>query len=107
METSRGCEYGQQREIQQETRVSIETVRRDLRDLSDAGFRVREATEYRRAKRWREEGFDDGFTFSIMDLLSISMGRQFQETLTGTPFTDVNTNPILRLRVRHSDHVHR
>ena len=43
------------KEIQQETGVSIETVRRDLQDLTDAGFRVREAMGYRGVKRWQVE----------------------------------------------------
>lgn len=86
------------KEIQQETGVSIETVRRDLRDLSDAGFRVREASGYRGVKRWRVEGFEDGFTFTITDLLSIYMGRQFLETLAGTPFWDGQQKVFSKIR---------
>lgn len=86
------------KEIQQETGVSIETVRRDLRDLTDAGFKVREATGYRGVKRWRVEGFEDGFTFSITDLLSIYMGRQFLETLAGTPFWEGQQKVFSKIR---------
>jgi predicted DNA-binding transcriptional regulator YafY len=86
------------KEIQQETGVSIETARRDLRDLTDAGFKVHEATGYRGVKRWRVEGFEDGFTFSITDLLSIYMGRQFLETLAGTPFWDGQQKVFSKIR---------
>lgn len=86
------------KEIQQETGVSIETVRRDLRDLADAGFKVREATGYRGVKRWRVEGFEDGFTFSITDLLSIYMGRQFLESLAGTPFWEGQQKVFSKIR---------
>ena len=86
------------KEIQQETGVSIETARRDLRDLTDAGFKVREATGYRGVKRWRVEGFEDGFTFSITDLLSIYMGRQFLETLAGTPFWEGQQKVFSKIR---------
>lgn len=86
------------KEIQQETGVSIETVRRDLRDLSDAGFRMCEAAGYRGVKRWRVEGFEDGFTFSITDLLSIYMGRQFLESLAGTPFWEGQQKVFSKIR---------
>ena len=66
--------------------VSTETIRRDLIDPGTAGFRVRETVGYRGLKRWRVEGFEDNFGFTITDLISIYMGRQFLESLAGTPF---------------------
>lgn len=86
------------KELKQEMGISMETVRRDLKDLASAGFRVRETTGFRGVKRWRVEGFDDGFTFSITDLLSIYMGRQFLETLAGTPFWDGQQKVFSKIR---------
>ena len=76
------------KELQQEMGMSIETIRRDIIDLGHVGFKVRESVGYRGVKRWRVEGFEDNFGFTITDLLSIYMGRQFLEPLAGTPFWD-------------------
>lgn len=68
--------------------VSVETIRRDLKDLAEGGFRVCESVGFRGVKRWRVQGFEDEFRFNIADLLSIYVGRQFLEPLAGTPFWD-------------------
>jgi predicted DNA-binding transcriptional regulator YafY len=86
------------KELQHELNMSMETVRRDLRDLASAGFRVTETTGFRGVKRWRVEGFEDSFTFTITDLLSIYMGRQFLETLAGTPFWDGQQKVFSKIR---------
>ena len=86
------------KELQQEMGVSIETIRRDLKDLSCAGFNVCESVGYRGVKRWRVEGFEDNFGFTITDLLSIYMGRQFLEPLAGTPFWDGQQKVFSKIR---------
>ena len=86
------------KELKQEMCISLETVRRDLKDLATAGFRVHETTGFRGVKRWRIEGFEDSFKFSITDLLSIYMGRQFLETLAGTPFWDGQQKVFSKIR---------
>ena len=86
------------KELQQEMGVSIETIRRDLKDLGHAGFKVRESVGYRGVKRWRVEGFEESFGFTITDLLSIYMGRQFLEPLAGTPFWDGQQKVFSKIR---------
>lgn len=86
------------KELKQEMGVSIETMRRDLKDLGHAGFNVRESIGYRGVKRWRVEGFEDNFGFTITDLLSIYMGRQFLEPLAGTPFWDGQQKVFSKIR---------
>lgn len=86
------------RELQEEMTVSLETVRRDLKDLAEAGFRVREKIGFRGVKRWRVEGFEDGFQLNISDLLSIYVGRQFLEPLAGTPFWDGQQKVFSKIR---------
>lgn len=78
--------------------VSIETVRRDIVDLGTAGFRVHETVGYRGVKRWRVEGFEDNFGFTITDLISIYMGRQFLEPLAGTPFWEGQQKVFSKIR---------
>lgn len=86
------------KELKQELGVSIETVRRDLKDLAEAGFRVRETVGHRGVKRWRVEGFEDGFYLNVTDLLSIYVGRQFLEPLAGTPFWDGQQKVFSKIR---------
>ena len=86
------------KELQQEMGVSIETIRRDVKDLAHAGFKVRESIGYRGVKRWRVEGFEDNFGFTITDLLSIYMGRRFLEPLAGTPFWDGQQKVFSKIR---------
>lgn len=86
------------KELQADMSVSIETIRRDLNDLRDAGFRVRESIGFRGVKRWRVEGFDESFGFTITDLLSIYMGRQFLEPLAGTPFWEGQQKVFSKIR---------
>jgi predicted DNA-binding transcriptional regulator YafY len=86
------------KELQHEMSISVETVRRDLRDLAGAGFRVRESIGFRGVKRWRVEGFEDSFTFTVTDVLSVYMGRQFLETLAGTPFWDGQQKVFSKIR---------
>ncbi|MCA9085710.1 MAG: transcriptional regulator [Planctomycetaceae bacterium] len=86
------------RELQQEFSVSIETVRRDLNDLKQAGFQVHDSTGYRGVKRWRVDGFEDGFTFNVAELLSIYVGRQFLEPLAGTLFWDGHQKAFSKIR---------
>ena len=86
------------KELHEDMSVSIETIRRDLNDLGVAGFRVRESVGFRGVKRWRVEGFEDNFGFTITDLLSIYMGRQFLEPLAGTPFWDGQQKVFSKIR---------
>lgn len=86
------------KELHQEMSVSVETIRRDLKDLAAAGFRVCETVGYRGLKRWRVEGFESQFGFTITDLLSIYMGRQFLESLAGTPFWDGQQKVFSKIR---------
>ncbi|MEJ7592588.1 MAG: WYL domain-containing protein [Planctomycetaceae bacterium] len=86
------------KELHEDMSVSIETIRRDLNDLGHAGFRVRESVGFRGVKRWRVEGFEDNFGFTITDLLSIYMGRQFLEPLAGTPFWDGQQKVFSKIR---------
>jgi predicted DNA-binding transcriptional regulator YafY len=86
------------KELHEDMSVSIETIRRDINDLGHAGFRVRESVGYRGVKRWRVEGFEDNFGFTITDLLSIYMGRQFLEPLAGTPFWDGQQKVFSKIR---------
>lgn len=86
------------KELQQEMSVSIETIRRDLKDLAVASFKVREAVGFRGVKRWRVQGFEDSFGFSITDLLSIYVGRQFLEPLAGTPFWEGQQKVFSKIR---------
>ncbi len=78
--------------------VSIETIRRDLNDLADAGFKVHDTVGFRGVKRWRVLGFEDSFGFSITDLLSIYVGRQFLEPLAGTPFWEGQQKVFSKIR---------
>ena len=86
------------KDLKQEMGVSIETIRRDLKDLGHAGFKVCESVGYRGVKRWRVEGFEDNFGFTITDLVSIYMGRQFLEPLAGTPFWDGQQKVFSKIR---------
>ena len=86
------------KELREEMSVSIETIRRDLHDLGTTGFRVRESVGFRGVKRWRVEGFEESFGFTITDLLSIYMGRQFLEPLAGTPFWDGQQKVFSKIR---------
>ncbi|MEI7699228.1 MAG: WYL domain-containing protein [Planctomycetia bacterium] len=86
------------REIREVLDVSLETVRRDLKDLAKAGFRLCEDVGYRGVKRWRVEGFGDGFQFSVTDLMSIYVSRQFLEPLAGTPFWDGQQKVFNKIR---------
>ena len=86
------------KELHREMEVSVETIRRDLNDFAHAGFRVREAVGFRGVKRWRVEGFEESFGFTITDLLSIYMGRQFLEPLAGTPFWEGQQKIFSKIR---------
>ncbi|MBL8818513.1 MAG: WYL domain-containing protein [Planctomyces sp.] len=86
------------RELQEEMSVSLETIRRDLKDLAAGGFRVRETVGFRGVKRWRVEDFEDNFHLNITDLLSIYVGRQFLEPLAGTPFWDGQQKVFSKIR---------
>ena len=86
------------KELHAEMSVSVETIRRDLIELSTAGFRVSETVGFRGLKRWRVEGFEESFGFTITDLLSIYMGRQFLEPLAGTPFWDGQQKVFSKIR---------
>jgi predicted DNA-binding transcriptional regulator YafY len=86
------------KELHHEMGVSVETIRRDLKDLAAAGFQVRDSVGYRGLKRWRVEGFRNEFGFTITDLLSIYIGRQFLEPLAGTPFWDGQQKAFSKIR---------
>ena len=86
------------KELREEMSVSVVTIRRDLIDLGTAGFRVHETVGYRGLKRWRVEGFEDNFGFTITDLISIYMGRQFLEPLAGTPFWEGQQKVFSKIR---------
>ena len=86
------------KELQAELRVSVDTVRRDVADLQSAGFRVAEMVGFRGVKRWRVEGFEDEFRFTITDMLSIFIGKQFLEPLAGTPFWDGHQKAFSKIR---------
>jgi proteasome accessory factor B len=86
------------KELKQELGVSMKTARRDLENLAEAGFQVREKVGVRGVKRWRVEGFEDGFHLNISDLLSIYAGRQFLEPLAGTPFWDGQQKVFNKIR---------
>jgi predicted DNA-binding transcriptional regulator YafY len=86
------------RELQAEMNVSLETIRRDLKDLAGGGFRVCEKVGFRGVKRWRVEGFEDGFHLNVTDLLSIYVGRQFLEPQAGTPFWDGQQKVFNKIR---------
>jgi predicted DNA-binding transcriptional regulator YafY len=86
------------KELRHEMNVSLETIRRDLRDLEDAGFRVRETVGFRGLKRWRVDGFEEEFKVTITDLLSIYLGRQFLEPIAGTPFWDGQQKLFSKIR---------
>ncbi|MEZ6043677.1 MAG: WYL domain-containing protein [Planctomycetaceae bacterium] len=86
------------KELSAEMEVSLETIRRDISDLTTGGFRVCESVGFRGVKRWRVEGFREAFGFTITDLLSIYMGRQFLEPLAGTPFWDGQHKVFSKIR---------
>jgi predicted DNA-binding transcriptional regulator YafY len=86
------------KELTAEMSVSQDTIRRDISDLRDSGFGVCETVGFRGLKRWRVEGFRESFGFSITDLLSIYMGRQFLEPLAGTPFWDGQQKVFSKIR---------
>ena len=86
------------KELGVEMGVSVDTIRRDLVDLQSAGFRVAEMVGFRGVKRWRVEGFEDEFSFTITDLLSIFIGKQFLEPLAGTPFWDGHQKAFSKIR---------
>ncbi|HRA86915.1 MAG TPA: WYL domain-containing protein [Planctomycetaceae bacterium] len=86
------------KELSTEMAASVETIRRDINDLGVAGFKVRENVGFRGLKRWRVEGFEESFGFSITDMLSIYMGRQFLEPLAGTPFWDGQHKVFSKIR---------
>ena len=86
------------KELQAELSVSVDTVRRDVADLQSAGFRVVEQVGFRGVKRWRVEGFEDEFRFTITDMLSIFIGKQFLEPLAGTPFWDGHQKAFSKIR---------
>ena len=86
------------KELREEMSVSVETIRRDLICLGTVGFRVQETVGYRGVKRWRVAGFEDEFGFTIPDLISIYMGRQFLEPLAGTPFWEGQQKVFSKIR---------
>ncbi len=86
------------RELQTEMGVSLETVRRDLKDLKMAGFQIRENVGFRGVKRWRVEDFEDSFQLNITDLLSIYVGQQFLEPLAGTAFWEGQQKVFRKIR---------
>ena len=57
------------KELSAEMAASVETIRRDINDLGLAGFKIRENVGFRGLKRWRVEGFEESFGFSITDML--------------------------------------
>ena len=85
-------------QLAEEMSVSTKTVRRDLNVLGTAGFRVAEVTGDHGLKRWKVEGFEQSFTFTITDLLSIYMGRRFLEPLAGTPFWEGQQKVFNKIR---------
>ena len=67
---------------------TVKEIALERLEIGTAGFRVRETVGFRGVKRWRVVGFEESVGFTITDLFSIYMGRQFLEPLAGTPFRD-------------------
>ena len=74
------------RELSDEMSVSEKTVRRDISVLQSSGLDVVESVADYGLKRWRVEGFENSLKFTVTELLSVLMARQFLEPLAGTPF---------------------
>ncbi len=86
------------RELTEDMSVSDKTIRRDLSVLQTAGFRISESVGDFGLKRWRMEGFEQHFGFTITELLSVYMGRQFLEPLAGTPFWEGQRKVFSKIR---------
>ena len=78
-------------QLMSETEMSDKTIRRDLKVLQ-AAFPISTSVGERGAKRWKMKPLAAQFGFSVTDLLSIHMSRQFLEPLAGTPFWEGHRN---------------
>lgn len=86
------------RELAAELSASERTIRRDLSVLEQAGFQVVESVGARGLKRWRVSGFESSLQFTVTELLSMLMTRQFVEPLAGTPFWDGQQRVFSKIR---------
>jgi predicted DNA-binding transcriptional regulator YafY len=86
------------RELTAELEVCDRTVRRDLAVLEQAGFRVKEIRGPHGRKRWRVEGFEEHLQFTVTELLSVLLARQFLEPLAGTPFWEGQQKVFSKIR---------
>jgi len=78
-------------ELVDETEMSDKTIRRDLKVLQTA-FPIDELTGERGRKQFRMQPLSDQIGFTVTDLLSIHMSRQFLEPLAGSPFFEGHCN---------------
>jgi proteasome accessory factor B len=86
------------RELSDEMSVSKKTIRRDLDVLMSSGFDVVESVADYGLKRWRVAGFENLLQFTVTELLSVLMARQFLEPLAGTPFWEGQQKVFSKIR---------
>ena len=88
------------RELATETKVSENTVRRDLRTFQKAGFPIAETVEEYGRKKWRIEPGkavpDLGFTFE--EAASLYLGRRLLEPLAGTVLWEASRRAFQKIR---------
>ena len=78
-------------ELVREAEMSDKTIRRDIKVLQTV-FPIDEIVGERGLKRFRMKPLAEQVGFTVTDLLSIHMSRQFLEPLAGSPFFDGQQN---------------
>ncbi len=78
-------------ELVDETEMSDKTIRRDIKVLQTV-FPIDEDVGDRGLKRFRMKPLAEQVGFTVTDLLSIHMSRQFLEPLAGSPFFEGHLN---------------
>lgn len=77
-------------ELAELAKVSLKTIRRDLKALQQAGFPIEESTVERGLKRWKisQPSGSPILAFTFTEALSLYLGRSFLQPLAGTYFWD-------------------
>lgn len=89
------------KDIAEETDVSLKTVRRDLQTLSHAGFPLEEIVGAHGRKSWRlqELNGQPALHFTLTEVASLYLGRQFLEPLAGTLLWDGARSAFAKIRM--------
>jgi len=88
------------KELAEELRVSIKTIRRDLNMFVEAGFPLGETVHERGRKAWRldHDKTQPELNFAYDEALALYLGRRFLEPLAGTPFWTAAQAAFRKLR---------